>query len=88
MEIIEKSELTPSCLNGVYKDISEEFSIETALKFYEQFKGLQITFPVRLLSKEYVKIQVKKEYNGGNIKELVKKYSYSERWLRKIIDER
>lgn len=84
---IDRCKLKASNLNGIYREIAEEFGIDVALKFYDQFKGLQITFPVRLLCKQYVTEQLRKEYNGRNLKELARKYSYSERWIRSIIYE-
>ena len=61
--------------------------METALRFYELFKGLQITFLVRLLKKHYVLEQFQKEYNGRNLRYLARKYGYSERWIRVMMNE-
>lgn len=72
-------------LNGIYKDIAENMGVEIAKIFYIHYKGLQFTFPVRFLSKEYVKNKIKNEYDGNNIKLLAKKYQYSERWIREVI---
>lgn len=58
-----------------------------AIRFHNHFRGLQLTFPVRLLSREFVRKQLKCEFNGCNLKELSRKYDYSERWIRKIIEE-
>lgn len=58
---------------------------EDILMMHQTYKGLQITFPKRLYSKEYVKDKVRQEYNGNNLKELSKRYGYSERWLRQMI---
>ncbi|MPM57217.1 hypothetical protein SDC9_104039 [bioreactor metagenome] len=72
-------------LNGIYEEIAASFNLETALKFYTMFKGQQITFPMHLFSKEYIVGKIKMEYNGYNLKQLSKKYGYSERWVREII---
>lgn len=61
--------------------------MEVTIKLYENYKGLQITFPTRFLSKEYVRECIKKEYDGSNAKELAMKYQYSERWIRKMMKE-
>lgn len=61
---------------------------EDILVLHQAYKGLQITFPKRLYSKEYVKEIVKKEYNGTNLKELSRRYNYSERWIRKMLKEK
>ena len=52
---------------------------------HQAYKGLQVTFPKRLYSKDYVKEKVKYEYNGENLKELSRRYGYSERWIRQMI---
>ncbi|AOT72796.1 Mor transcription activator family protein [Geosporobacter ferrireducens] len=77
--------LKPHHLNGIYKDIANDLGIDIALMIFNHYRGLQITFPTRLLCTEYVRRQVSIEYNGSNIKELSLKYSYSERWIRKMI---
>lgn len=48
---------------------------EDILILHQAYKGLQITFPKRLYSKEYVQEMVKKEYNGTNLKELSRIYN-------------
>ncbi len=83
--MIEIEEVKPEHLNGIYKDIATDLGVDIALKIFNHYRGLQVTFPTRLLSTEYVKTQVSIEYDGTNIKELSLKYSYSERWIRKMI---
>lgn len=61
--------------------------ISIAIRFFENYKGLQITFPVRLYDKEHIKEIIKKEYDGKNARALACKYSYSERWIRKIVSD-
>lgn len=74
-------------LNNVYKEIAEEFGIDIAKRFYENFKGLQVNFPTRFLNKDYVIQQIKREYDGSNLKQLALKYDYSERWIRVMLSE-
>lgn len=78
-------EIMPEQLNGIYQSIAEEFGTETALKFFNLYRGLQITFPMTLYSKNYIKRQIINEYTGSNIRELALKYNYTERWLYKIL---
>ena len=58
---------------------------EDILILHQVYKGLQVTFPKRLYSREYVQDKVKKEYDGTNLKELSRRYGYSERWIRQMI---
>lgn len=76
-----------SGLNDVYRELCDLVGYENMLKLYAQYKGFQVNFPTRLYSKDYVRTVVKKEYNGSNTKALARKLGYSERWIRKIVEE-
>ena len=73
--------------NSVYKDFAEAFGIDVAIQIYQMYKGMQISFPTRLFNPKYVKKQIPVEYNGRNIKQLAKKYGYSEKTIRRMIKE-
>ena len=73
--------------NSIYKEISEEFGFDVAIRMYQTYKGMQITFPTRLFNPDYVKNQIPIEYDGTNIKQLAKKYEYSEKTIRRMIKE-
>lgn len=72
-------------LNEVYKEIAENFGMDTAMEIYKLFKGQQITFPVRFLDRSRVKQSIIQEYDGTNIRSLAAKYNYSEKTIRSII---
>lgn len=61
---------------------------EDILMMHQAYKGLQVTFPKRLYSKYHVREKIISEYNGSSLKELSKRYGYSERWIRQMIKER
>lgn len=73
--------------NSVYNDISEIFGVDIAIQMYQNYKGMQITFPTRLFNPDYVKKHVPIEYDGTNTKQLAKKYGYSEKTIRRMIKE-
>ena len=73
--------------NSVYKEIAEVFGIDVAIGIYRMYKGMQISFPTRLFNPKYVKKQISFEYDGRNIKQLAKKYGYSEKTIRRMIKE-
>ena len=85
--ILMGGETPKELLNSVYKDIAEAFGIDVAIQFYQIYKGMQITFPTRLFNPDYVKNQVPIEYDGKNIKQLAKKYGYSEKTIRRMVKE-
>jgi len=78
---------TQNIFNAVYNDISEAFGVDVAIQMYQTYKGMQITFPTRLFNPDYVKNQVPIEYDGKNIKQLAKKYGYSEKTIRRMIKD-
>ncbi|MGN0469051.1 MAG: Mor transcription activator family protein [Acutalibacteraceae bacterium] len=82
MENISKDQL-----NGIYSDLCNLIGLENTLVIYSEFKGEQITFPMRLMSKEFSEKSICERYDGTNLKQLAKEYDYSERWVREIINK-
>ncbi|MFW7384835.1 hypothetical protein ACQUEF_13510 [Vagococcus fluvialis] len=80
-------------LNGVYQTIAQITTLEDALVIYQQFKGLTITFPTKLIDSDYVKNYLKKELLSGkhfsskDIQNLARSFDYSERQLRRFFSE-
>lgn len=72
-------------LNDVYREIAELLSYDDALALYTQFKGQQITFPVKLFKSEHIKELLKQQYDGTNAKKLARTYGYSERWIKELL---
>lgn len=73
-------------LNGVYNEIANLLGVEVAIVLHSAFRGQQVNFPVNFFTSEFICEQVLKEYNGHNIKQLATKYGYSEKWIRKMIN--
>lgn len=82
-----RADNSETIFNSIYNDISEIFGMDAAIRMYQTYKGMQITFPTRLFNPEYVKKQVPIEYDGKNIKQLAKKYGYSEKTIRRMIKD-
>lgn len=86
-EVIEMAENDFELLNNVYRDIADQLGMDTAIEIYKMFKGQQICFPVRLFNPSRIQQIIVQEYNGSNIRELAKRYDYSEKSVRRIIKE-
>ena len=84
-EEVGKMEKETELYNAVYKELSEIIGLDATLKVYLRFKGQQISFPVRLYNPHLIQQNVIKEYDGSNIRELAKKYDYSEKTIRRMI---
>lgn len=85
---MDKKEFKGGNLNGIYNELANLLGMEDVLKIHAAFRGQQITFPVELFSREYIRKQIIKDYNGHNIKTLATEYGYSEKWIRKILKDR
>lgn len=79
--------MKPEDLNGIYRDFAEHLGIELAKMVFDNYRGLQVTFPLKFLSSEYIEKSVLEEYDGSNVKELARKFDCSERKVRNIIRE-
>lgn len=73
--------------SGIYKDMVEVLGEEITLKIYENYRGQQVTFPMRLYSKSYILEYLNKNYNGKNLKELSRKLGYTYNWLQQVISK-
>ncbi len=72
-------------LHSLYREINELVGLENTQKLYEYFKGQQVTFPIHIYDPELVKAAVAAEFDGGNVRMLVKKYGYSEKTIRRML---
>lgn len=75
-------------LAGVYQEIANILSVESAVKLYEHFRGQQIVFPQRLYNQTYISTYIKDNYNGSNIRELCQMFNYSDRRVRQILNSK
>lgn len=72
-----------------YYAIAEKYGMEIALGIMDMFQGSQVYFPkMHTVITEHKKERLLEEFNGYNYKELSQKYGYSERWVRKICEEK
>lgn len=72
-------------LCDIYREIADEIGIENTIIIFNLFRGMQISFPTRLFSKEYIHGAILNEYDGSNVAFLAQKYNYSERTIWRIL---
>lgn len=72
--------------SGIYKDMVEVLGEEITLKVYENYKGQQVTFPMRLHSKSYILKYLRNNFDGSNLKQLSRELGYTEKWLKQLIN--
>lgn len=85
--MIEKDGMSKKSENyrGIYKDMVEVLGADITLKVYENYKGQQVTFPMRLYSDKYVIDYLSKYYKGKNLKQISRNLGYTCNWLQKVI---
>ncbi|SDX82432.1 Mor transcription activator family protein [Paenibacillus sp. PDC88] len=80
------ADLTPDDVPERYRPIAELIGVENLVKLGDYSKGDNIYIPS---GKYFLRIirdyKMKKEYTGGSVKELAKKYGLSERRTREIV---
>lgn len=86
IKIRKRNEIDPSDFSGVYQDMIQNLGVEVTKKIHKYYKGQQVTFPMRLYSKNYI-LKRLQQYYGTNLKALSKELGYSERWLRHLIEK-
>lgn len=71
----------------IYEEVATIIGEENIENFFNNFRGQQIEFPVKLYSREYVQSQTIKSLTQkkDSIKNLAHTFGYSERYLRKLI---
>ena len=75
-------------LAGIYREIADLLGIDNAIKMHQYFKGQQVSFPSRIYDLEYLEKNIKEEYEKGmSVRELSKKYEYTERRIRQFLKE-
>ena len=79
--------LNTGLLNEVYREIGERLGMDTAVEIHRMYQGQQISFPVHLYSSKYIRENVIREYDGNNLRDLVKKYGYSEKTIRRMLQK-
>lgn len=83
---MDKENIKNENLNGVYCEVANLLGIEAAEILHTAFRGQQINFPVNFFTSEFIGSQIIKEYDRHNVKQLATKYGYSEKWIRKMIN--
>ncbi|MBT9830301.1 Mor transcription activator family protein [Clostridium baratii] len=73
--------------SGIYKDMVEILGEDIVIKIYENYRGQQVTFPMRLYSKKYIIKYLMQNYNGKNLKEMSRKLGYTCNWLQQVINK-
>jgi len=72
-------------LQETYAQLYDLLGAELTQEVFDLYRGRQISFPMRLYDRQKVAQRLVQEYNGHNLPELTRRYDYSQRWIRQII---
>ncbi|NLR31013.1 Mor transcription activator family protein [Levilactobacillus tujiorum] len=78
-----REELLQESYAQLYALVGEELM----LKIFDLYRGQQVSFPMRLYNRDKVAQQIVAEYDGHNMAQLTRKYDYSQRWVRQMIQQ-
>lgn len=73
--------------SGIYKELVDLLGEENTLKIFNNFRGQQVTFPMRIYSKSYIEEYIIKNYDGKNVKQLSKELGYTCNWIQQLINK-
>lgn len=74
-------------LHPFYKTLYDLVGQENMLKIYDEYRGMQISVPMKLYDRNLAAEKIRKEYDGTNLAELTKRYGYSQRWGSNLIKD-
>lgn len=70
-----------------YKEFAEIVGIDTLLKLADRYGGTMVYIPLKeTMTRLERDSRIREEFNGGNYKELVRKYNLCESTVRNIIN--
>ncbi|MCR4673944.1 MAG: hypothetical protein K5675_02955 [Lachnospiraceae bacterium] len=84
---VENLKSNPERYAGIYKEIAEILGDVAVNKIWKHFSGMSVTFPQKLLSKEYTKEFIEENWREMSAAEIARVVGLSERRVRQIIKE-
>lgn len=73
--------------NQIYAELCDLIGKDNMYIIYQHFKGMQVSFPSKLYSKEYVVSQIAERYDGNNAKQLARDFGYTVKYFNELIKE-
>ncbi len=71
----------------IYKELAELIGDNATVKIWKNYQGLNISFPKKLYSNEYVRKFISENIGKKSIREIAKEVGLSERRVRQIAKE-
>ena len=68
----------------IYKDIADIIGVENTYALFKNMRGVQVTFPKRLYTNEFILDKILQE-TDINIRKVALEYDYTEKYLRQLL---
>lgn len=85
---MKKEDVDVDALQGFYKQVNDLIGTDAMLALWEEYRGTQLTIPIHLYSRDYARTRINEQYDGTNTRQLARKYQYSEKWVRQVINQK
>lgn len=72
---------------GIYSEMVEILGEDIVRLIYQNYKGQQVTFPMKLYSNEYVEKYIDKNSDSKTIREMCRELGYTEGWIKHLINK-
>ncbi|CEQ15125.1 hypothetical protein [Paraclostridium sordellii] len=72
---------------GIYSEMVEILGEDIVRLIYQNYKGQQVTFPMKLYSNEYVEKYIDKNIDSKTIREMCRELGYTEGWIKHLINK-
>ena len=73
--------------NAIYAELYNLIGEENMIKVFQNFGGMQVSFPSRIYTKEYIAKEIRERYDGSNGKELAREFGYTVKYFNQLIIE-
>ncbi len=72
---------------GLYAELAEIVGEEQIKEIYNRFQGLEVSFPMRLFSPEYV-VSLALDDTDRELRDIAREYGYNEKYLKRLISQK
>jgi len=80
-------QVEPEAFAGIYAEIAAQIDCETAVRLFELLRGQMVIFPQKLYNSDYVRSYIRLHRADTSVRELARKFGYSDRRIRQLIAE-
>lgn len=73
---------------GLYAELAEIVGEKNVKEIYNRFQGLEVSFPMRLYSPDYVVSLAMENEGKKELREIAREYGYNEKYLKRLMNQK